>query len=89
MMGPNMNLMYNMFGGAQNFQQRYNQAMQMCQQRGMNPQQMVQQMVQSGQIPQDVYNNAVQQANTMFGQQGMQPNQNNFQGGNNYGNNFR
>lgn len=85
MMGPNMNLMYNMFGGAQNFQQRYNQAMQMCQQRGMNPQQMVQQMVQSGQIPQEVYNNAVQQANTMFGQQG-QPNQ--FQGGNNYGNNF-
>lgn len=89
MMGPNMNGLYNMFGGVQQFQQRYNQVQQMfnqLRQQGYTPEQAANQILQQNNVPQDVRNNVFQQTNGMFGPApGVQ---NPTQGGNNYGNNF-
>lgn len=88
-MGPNLSGLYNLFGGVQQFQQRYNEIAQQfnqLKQQGMTPEQAANHILQQNNVPQQNINQAVQQANQMFGQ--AQPNQNNFQGGNNYGNNF-
>lgn len=58
------NQLYNqMMGGGGNFLQQFNQFRQMF--RG-NPQQQIQQMLNSGQISQEQYNRAVQQAQSIM-----------------------
>lgn len=49
---------FGQFGNMQNFMQRLNQ----LKQTGVNPNQMIQQMLNSGQISQEQYNAAVQRA---------------------------
>lgn len=91
MMGPNMNGLYNMFGGVQQFQQRYNQVQQafnQLRQQGMSPEQAAAQILQQNNVPQDIRNSTFQQANSMFGPAPGVQNPNPIQGGNNYGNNF-
>lgn len=51
------------FGGFSNFMQMYNQLAQ----SGVNPQMMVQQMLNSGRITQDQFNQAAQLANQLTG----------------------
>lgn len=64
---PNpMDTIYNMFGGAQNFQQQVNQIQQKIP-MGMTPESYVNQMVQNGQLSQDRLNWAMQTANSIFG----------------------
>lgn len=64
---PNpMDTIYNMFGGAQNFQQQVNQIQQRIP-MGMTPESYVNQMVQNGQLSQDRLNWAMQTANSIFG----------------------
>lgn len=54
---------FNMFGGFSNFMQLYNQYVN----SGMNPQMVVQQLLNSGRISQDQYNAAAQLANQITG----------------------
>lgn len=56
------NPIFNMFNGTQDMVQRFNQFRQQFQ---GNPQQIIQNMVNSGKISQEQYNNAVQQANML------------------------
>lgn len=64
---PNpMDTIYNMFGGAQNFQQQVNQIQQRIP-MGMTPESYANQMVQNGQLSQDRLNWAMQTANSIFG----------------------
>lgn len=64
---PNpMDTIYNMFGGAQNFQQQVNQIQQKIP-MGMTPESYANQMVQNGQLSQDRLNWAMQTANSIFG----------------------
>lgn len=61
-----MQMIYNQFGGAQNFQQCFNQTQQMvaqrCQELNMTPEQLAQQMLQNGQISPQAYQNAMNAA---------------------------
>lgn len=57
----------NQFGGPQQFQQAINAAQNMMQQTQMTPQQIVQNKLQSGELSQEAFNNAVQRANSIFG----------------------
>lgn len=58
-----MQLLYQRFGGAQNFQQKFNetQAMvqQRCQELNMSPEQLARHMVQNGQLSQQALDNAM------------------------------
>lgn len=64
---PNpMDTIYNMFGGAQNFQQQVNQIQQKIP-MGMTPESYANQMIQNGQLSQDRLNWAMQTANSIFG----------------------
>lgn len=55
------------FGGPQTFQQCVNDANNNLQQMGMNPQQYLQQQLQSGNISQDRMQYAMQMANQILG----------------------
>lgn len=61
-----MQMIYNQFGGAQNFQQCFNQTQQMvaqrCQELNMNPEQLAQRMLQEGKITPQNYQNAMNAA---------------------------
>lgn len=64
---PNpMNTIYNMFGGAQNFQMQANQLQQSIP-IGMTPEAYANQLLQNGQITQDRLNWAMQTANSLYG----------------------
>lgn len=62
-----LNTVVNQFGGPQQFQQAMNAAQNMMQQTNMTPQQIVQNKLQSGELSQEAYNNAIQRANSIFG----------------------
>ena len=62
-----LNAVVNQFGGPQQFQQAMNAAQNMMQQTNMTPQQIVQNKLQSGELSQEAYNNAIQRANSIFG----------------------
>ena len=62
-----MNAAVNQFGGPQQFQQAMNAAQNMMQQTNMTPQQILQNKLQSGELSQEAYNNAIQRANSVFG----------------------
>lgn len=90
-MMPNMNGLYGMFGGVQQFQNAYNQIQQQfmqLRQSGMTPEQAANHILQQNNVPQDVRNNMLQQTNGMFGPAPGAQNPNPIQGGNYYGNNF-
>lgn len=58
----------NMFGGAMNFQQQFNQFVQQFRQPGaMSPQQIVQNMLNSGQMTQQQFNQIRDIANRITG----------------------
>lgn len=64
---PNpMNAIYNMFGGAQNFQQQVNQLQQKIP-MGMTPEAYANQMVQTGQLSQERLKWAMQTVNSYYG----------------------
>ena len=64
---PNqMNTIYNMFGGAQNFQMQANQLQQSIP-IGMTPEAYANQLLQNGQLTQDRLNWAMQTANSLYG----------------------
>lgn len=62
-----MQMIVNMFGSMQNFQQQYSQLQQQMQQFGTNPQQAVMQLMQSGRMSQEQFNMFAQQATQMTG----------------------
>ena len=62
-----MQMIINMFGSMQNFQQQYGQLQQQMQQFGTNPQQAVMQLMQSGKMSQEQFNILAQQATQMTG----------------------
>lgn len=64
---PNNPLFNNMFGGFANFQNQLNQLTQQIQQAQQSPQAMVQQMLNSGQITQQQFEQARQIANQLTG----------------------
>lgn len=53
--------------GTQNFQQRFNQFQQQINQQGINPQQQVQQLLNSGQMSQQQFNQLRAIANALTG----------------------
>ena len=64
------------FGNAQNMQSRFQQFVQNFQQQNggnMNPQQMVQQLLNSGRMTQDQFNQIQNMANMFFGKNGNKP----------------
>lgn len=64
------------FGNAQNMQNRFQQFVQNFQQQNggnMNPQQMVQQLLNSGRMTQDQFNQIQNMANMFFGKNGNKP----------------
>lgn len=64
---PNpMDTIYNMFGGAQNFQMQVNQLQQKIP-MGMTPETYANQMVQNGQLSQERLNWAMQTVNSFYG----------------------
>lgn len=64
---PNpMDTIYNMFGGAQNFQMQVNQLQQKIP-MGMTPESYANQMVQNGQLSQERLNWAMQTVNSFYG----------------------
>lgn len=64
---PNpMDTIYNMFGGAQNFQMQVNQLQQKIP-MGMTPESYANQMVQNGQLSQERLNWAIQTVNSFYG----------------------
>lgn len=67
----NMMLMFNMLGNFQNFQNQFNSFAQNfnANNPGMNPQQMVQNMLNSGQMSQAQFNQLRMMANQITGQQ--------------------
>ena len=56
------NPMFNMFGGFANFMAQFNQFRQNIQQNGIDPKQQVQQLLNSGRVSPQQYQNAVQMA---------------------------
>ena len=65
-----------MFGNMQNMQNRFQQFVQNFQQQNggnMNPQQMVQQLLNSGRMTQDQFNQIQNMANMFFGKNGNKP----------------
>lgn len=56
-----------MLGGPQNFQNRFNQFQQQVNQQGINPQQQVQQLLNSGQMSQQQFNQLRMIANALTG----------------------
>ena len=64
------------FGNVQNMQNRFQQFVQNFQQQNggnMNPQQMVQQLLNSGRMTQDQFNQIQNVANMFFGKNGNKP----------------
>lgn len=64
------------FGNVQNMQNRFQQFVQNFQQQNggnMNPQQMVQQLLNSGRMTQDQFNQIQNMANMFFGKNGNKP----------------
>lgn len=64
------------FGNMQNMQSRFQQFVQNFQQQNggnMNPQQMVQQLLNSGRMTQDQFNQIQNMANMFFGKNGNKP----------------
>ena len=55
------------FGGQQNFQNQLNSYSQQCQQQGINPEQQVQNLVNSGRMSQETFNRYAQIANMLTG----------------------
>ena len=62
-----LNSILSRFGGQQNFQNQLNSYSQQCQQQGINPEQSVQQLVNSGCMTQDTFNKYAQIANMLTG----------------------
>ena len=65
-----MNFLQNIlsrFGGQQNFQNQLNSYSQQCQQQGINPEQQVQNLVNSGRMSQETFNRYAQIANMLTG----------------------
>ena len=65
-----------MFGNMQNMQNRFQQFVQSFQQQNggnTNPQQMVQQLLNSGRMTQDQFNQIQNMANMFFGKNGNKP----------------
>lgn len=60
-----MNNIFQMFGGIQNFQNQFNQFKQQI--GNQNPQQMVQQLLDSGRMSQQQFNQLRQMANQIMG----------------------
>lgn len=60
-----MNNIFQMFGGIQNFQNQFNQFKQQI--GNQNPQQMVQQLLDSGRMSQQQFNQLGQMANQIMG----------------------
>lgn len=60
-----MNNIFQMFGGIQNFQNQFNQFKQQI--GNQNPQQMVQQLLDSGRMSQQQFNQLSQMANQIMG----------------------
>lgn len=60
-----MNNIFQMFGGMQNFQNQFNQFKQQI--GNQNPQQMVQQLLDSGRMSQQQFNQLSQMANQIMG----------------------
>ena len=58
---------FNMFGGFQNFLLQFNQFKQNAQSQGLNPQQLVQQKLNSGEMSQEQFNQLRNMANLITG----------------------
>lgn len=58
---------YNQFGGFMNFMNQFNQFKQNIQQNGINPQAQVQQLLNSGQMTQEQFNQFRAMANQITG----------------------
>ena len=63
----NQNPIFNMLGGFQQFQQNFNAFAQSMSQQGMTPQQMVQNLLNSGRMSQEQFNQLSQMANMITG----------------------
>lgn len=61
------NPMFNMFGGFANFMAQFNQFRQNIQQNGIDPKQQVQQLLNSGQMTQEQFNQFREMANQITG----------------------
>lgn len=61
---------FNMFGGFANFMSQFNSFKQNFQQSGMNPQQQVQQLLNSGKMTQEQFNQLREIANQITGRRG-------------------
>lgn len=61
------NNFFNLFGGAMNFQQQFNQFTNQFRQSGQSPQQIVQNMLNSGQMTQEQFNQPRAIANQITG----------------------
>ena len=62
-----MNNLFNQFGGFANFMTQFNQFRANAQQNGINPQQRVQELLNSGQMTQEQFNNLRNIANIITG----------------------
>ncbi len=63
----NQNPIFNMLGGFQQFQQNFNAFAQSMSQQGITPQQMVQNLLNSGKMSQEQFNQLSQMANMITG----------------------
>ena len=63
----NQNPIFNMLGGFQQFEQNFNAFAQSMSQQGMTPQQMVQNLLNSGKMSQEQFNQLSQMANMITG----------------------
>ena len=63
-----MNNIFNAFGGFMNFRNQFNQFQQNMQNQGINPQQKVQELLNSGQMSQQQFEQLRQIANQITGQ---------------------
>lgn len=61
------NMFFNRFGGFANFMTQFNQFRQNAQQNGINPQQQVQNLLNSGQMTQEQFNQLRDMANLITG----------------------
>lgn len=61
------NQLFNRFGGFANFMQQFNQFKQNALSNGLNPQQQVQQLLNSGQMSQEQFNQLRDMANMITG----------------------
>lgn len=61
------NPIFDMFGNLQNFQQQFNQFSSQIYQQGQNPQQIVQNLLNSGRMSQDQFNKFSQIASMLTG----------------------